>query len=307
MASIHRRGFLSASAASLAGFAVARPLAGVAHGRIDPIPRARPGHLKVSLAAYSFRDYLTARDGKPPRMDLFGFVDFAADQRIDAVELTSYYFPPDVTPAYLHRLKQHAFTLGLDISGTSVRNDFCLPPGPKRDETMATVRTWVDHAAELDAPVIRIFAGTVPKGEEEGPAVARAIEGIRASLPYAIERGVTLAVENHGGITATPEQLLRIVRGVDSPNFGVNLDTFNFRGDDPYADLAQLAPYAVNVQVKTEIGPKGKPKGEVDYGRIVGLLRDARYSGYVAIEYEAQADPMVAVPVALRQLRAAIG
>ena len=303
MSPIHRRGFLARSAVALAGLAAARPAAAM----IGPLGRTRPSHLKLSLAAYSLRDHLQAKDGNKPRMDLFGFVEYAADRGIDGVELTSYYFPPDVTPDYLHRLKQRAFALGLDVSGTSVGNDFCLPPGPKRDATMALVRTWVDRAADLDAPVIRIFAGQVPKGGPEGPAVERAIAGIRESLPYAIERGVTLALENHGGITATPEQLLHLVGSVDSVNFGVNLDTFNFRTDDPYADLARLAPYAVNVQVKTEIGPRGRPKGPADYDRIVALLREAKYSGYVALEYEAAEDPMVGIPAALKRLRAAIG
>ncbi len=304
MAAIHRRGFLTTSALSLAGLTFGRPT--VSTARIDPIGRTRPSHIKLSLAAYSFRDRLQPKNGKPATMDLFQFVDFAADQGIDAVELTSYYFPPDVTPDYLHRLKQHAFTLGLDISGTSVGNDFCLPPGPRRDASLNLVRTWIDRAAELDAPVIRIFAGQVPKGEPEAPAVERAIAGIKAALPYAVEKGVTLALENHGGITATPDQLLHIVQSIDSPNFGVNLDTFNFRTDDPYTDLAKLAPYAVNVQVKTEIGPQGLPVTEVDYAKIVDLLRVARYSGYIALEYEAREDPMVAIPAALQKLKAAL-
>ena len=273
---------------------------------IGPIGRTRPSHLKLSLAAYSFRSLLQGKDGQKPQMDLFEFLEFAADQALDGVELTSYYFPPDVTPDYLHRLKQRAFTLGLDVSGTSVGNDFCLPPGPKRDATLALVRTWIDRAADLDAPVIRIFAGQVPKGEPEESAIARAIEGIRQSLPYAIEKGVTLALENHGGITARPEQILHLVQSVDSANFGVNLDTFNFRGEDPYAELAQLAPYAVNVQVKTEIGPKGKPTTEADFSRIIGILRDAKYSGYVALEYEAKEDPLRGVPAGLKRLRAAM-
>jgi len=306
MSLIHRRRFLSASAASVAGLVAAPVLPRSAEAMIGPIARTRPSHLKLSLAAYSFRDMLQPKNGMKPTMDLFGFVDFAADQGLDGVELTSYYFPADVTPDYLHRLKQHAFVLGLDVSGTSVGNDFCLPAGPKRDATLKLVRTWIDRAADLDAPVIRIFAGQVPKGEAEAVAVERAIEGIKESLPYAVEKGVTLALENHGGITATPGQLLHLVRGVDSPNFGVNLDTYNFRGEDPYAELAQLAPYAVNVQVKTEIGPKGKSKGEADFSRIAGILRDAKYSGYVALEYEAKEDPMLAVPIALKKLRAAI-
>ena len=302
----HRRGFLAASTAAFAGLSFESPFSQPALGRIGPLGRTRPSHLKLSLAAYSFRDRLTSKDGQKPAMDLFDFVEYAADQGIDGVELTSYYFPPDVTPDYLHRLKQRAFTLGLDVSGTSVRNDYCLPPGPKRDETMATVRTWIDHAADLDAPVIRIFAGTVPKGDNEAEAMRRVISGIQESLVYAVAKGVTLALENHGGITATPDQLLQLVHGVDSANFGVNLDTFNFRGDDPYAELARLAPYAVNVQVKTEIGPKGQPKGEADFARIIAILRDAKYSGYVALEYEAREDPMLGVPAGLKRLRAAM-
>lgn len=306
MSFTHRRGFLSSTTAAIAGFVIAPGFHQSVSAMIDPIGRTRPSHLKLSLAAYSFRDKLLPKNGEKATMDLFGFVEFAADQGLDGVELTSYYFPPNVTPDYLHRLKQRAFVLGLDVSGTSVGNDFCLPPGPKRDATMTLVRTWIDRAADLDAPVIRIFAGQVPKGEAESVAVDRAIEGIKASLPYAIEKGVTLALENHGGITATPEQLLHLVKSVDSVNFGVNLDTHNFRGEDPYAELAQLAPYAVNVQVKTEISAKGQPNGEADFARIAGVLRDARYSGYVALEYEAKEDPMVAVPIALKKLRAAI-
>jgi sugar phosphate isomerase/epimerase len=271
---------------------------------IPPIGRTRPSHLKLSLAAYSYRQFL---QGKPPRMDLFDFVNLAADMALDGVELTSYYFPADVTSEYLHRIKQHAFLAGLDVSGTSVGNDFCVAEGEPRRKQMELVRTWVDRAAELDAPVIRIFAGNVPKGDDQGQAVDRAIEGIRASLPYAAERGVTLALENHGGITATPGQILKLVKAIDAPNFGVNLDTGNFRGADPYAELAELAPYAVNVQVKTEIGRQGKPKEPADLARVIGILREARYSGYVVLEYEAEEDPMKAIPRHIKTLRGLIG
>jgi sugar phosphate isomerase/epimerase len=299
----NRRAFLAHALAATAG-----PLA-LGFGRparaIEPIGRTRPSHLKLSLAAYSYRDYL---QGKNKRMDLFDFVNLCADMALDGTELTSYYFPPDVDADYLHRLKQHAFKLGLDVSGTSVGNNFCLPSGPKRDEQLALVRTWIDRAADLDAPVIRIFAGTVPKGGNEDEAVARAIEGIKESLPYAAKKGVALALENHGGITATPRQLLRLVKAVEAParNFGVNVDTGNFHTDDPYADLAEIAPYAINVQVKTEISRKGK-KEDADLSRVVGILRDARYSGYVVLEYEAAEDPMTAVPRHIKALRALMG
>ncbi|HEY2158800.1 MAG TPA: sugar phosphate isomerase/epimerase family protein [Isosphaeraceae bacterium] len=298
MPRLRRRAFLHAALAPLGFAAVARA--------IDPIARTRPSHLKLSIAAYSYRDSLAPK-GKPPTMDLFGFCDLAADMGLDAVELTSYYFPPDAKPAYFHRLKQYAFNLGLDVSGTSVGNNFCVAPGPERDKQLKLVRTWVDNAAELDAPVIRIFAGSKPKDCSEDEAVDRAIQCIKVSLPYAIERGVALALENHGGIVATPEQMLRLIKAIDSPNFGVNLDTGNFHSADPYADLAKVAPYAINVQVKTEISRTGQPKEEADLSKEIGILRDAKYSGYVVLEYEAKEDPFTAIPRHIKTLRGLIG
>lgn len=303
MSQTTRRAFLArtALAAAAAPLALARPARA-----IDPIGRTRPSHLKLSLAAYSLRQLL---DLKNPKMDMFGFIDFAGDQRLDGVEPTSYWFRPGFDAAYLRKLQQHAFVLGLDISGTAIANDFCLPPGPKRDEDLQKVRGWIDRAAELGAPVIRIFGGNAPKGEDEEAVAQRVVEGIESLLPHAVEMGITLALENHGGITATPKQLLRLVKGVKAPDggFGVNLDTGNFHGEDPYAEIAELAPYAVNVQVKTEISRAGKRKEEADLSKIVSILKDAKYSGYVVLEYEAAEDPLTAVPRHLKALRELIG
>jgi sugar phosphate isomerase/epimerase len=301
MLHVTRRGFLAEIAVASAGPLVLARTAFAA----GPIGRTRPSHLKLSLAAYSYRDYLT---GPKKTMDLFGFVDLAADLALDAVELTSYYFPEDVTVDYLHRLKQHAFLLGLDVSGTSVMNDFCLPPGPDLDKQREHVRTWIDRAAELDAPFVRLLSGNWLQGTPDEELEKRVVHQIEALLPYAAEKGVTLALENHGGgVTVTAEQLLRLVQAVKGPNFAVNLDTGNFHGPDPYAEIAQAAPYAVNVQVKTEIRRKGKSKEPADMAKVVAILREAKYSGYVVLEYNAPEDPKTAVPRYLKTLRSLIG
>jgi sugar phosphate isomerase/epimerase len=232
----------------------------------------------------------------------------AADMALDGVEPTSYYFPPNVNVDYLNRLKLHDFTLGLDVSGTAVGNNFCLPPGPERDEQIASVLRWIDRADALNAPVIRIFAGDVAKGTTEDQAVAWAIEGINAVLPWAAKKGIVLALENHGGITTRPEMVLKIVKAIEGQNFGVNLDTGNFQGSDPYEEIAQLAPYAMNVQVKTEIRQTGaRRKKPADLSRILGILRAAHYSGYIVLEYEAEEDPMTAIPKHIKILRQLIG
>ncbi len=294
---VSRRHFLATAAATVA-------MPAIRASAIEPLKRRQPSHLKLSLAAYSYKPYL---EGDEPSMDLFGFVDEAADVALDAVELTSYYFPAEITPDYLHRLKQHAFVQGLDVSGTAVMNDFCLPPGPEADREVAHVRTWIDHAAELDAPVVRILSGNWIQGTSDKELAKRVIDRIESLLPHAEKRGVILALENHGGgVTTTAHELLKIVRAVRGPSFGVNLDTGNFHGDDPYEEIAQTVPFAVNVQVKTEIRRAGKSKEPADLAKVIRLLREARYSGYVVVEYNAADDPRTAVPRIVKSLQSLV-
>jgi len=303
---LNRRDFLYT-----AGLLAAAPLASRAAA---PVERPGAPHMKLSLAAYSFNRLLPRRPDAAllasgeVGMDLNDFVDFCAENDLDACEPTSYYFPKSVTNELLMQLKRRTFVLGLDISGTAIGNDFALPEGPARQEQLAMTRAWIDYAALMGAPVIRIFAGKTPKGDTEDAAIARCVEGIDASLEYAASKGVYLALENHGGITATPEQMLRIVNAVKpSPWFGVNFDSGNFNTPDPYGDLEKIAPYAVNAQLKVKIKPQGGPAEPADFPRIIDILEDAGYRGYVVLEYEEKEDPFKAIPPYLRELRRLIG
>src|SRR5262249_34342351 len=139
----------------------------------------------------------------------------------------------------------------------------------------------------------------VAKGDTEEQARARCTAAIQEACDYAAKFGIYLALENHGGIVTTIEQMLYLVKAVEHPWFGVNLDTVNFHSPDPYADLTRLAPYAVTVQIKTEIQRTGRPKEEADLKRLIGILRAADYRGYVALEYEAAEEPKQAVPRAI--------
>ena len=290
---MNRRAFVSAVAA-LPGLVIP------ASAAIDPIKRTGPSRMKLSLAAYSFRDALS---GPQKSMSLDDFVELASTYDVEAIEPTSYYFPDPATPEYCRALRRHAFIQGLSISGTAVRNTFTYPPGPHLDREIDHVKRWIDLAAELHAPTIRIFAGDLQKGTSEAEARRWCVDAIHRACEHAATRGVILALENHGGIVTTPDQLLAIVRDVRSDWFGVNLDTGNFHGTDPYADIARLAPYAVVTQVKTEVSIGTQPKRPADFARVVKLLRDVNYRGYVVLEYEAQEPARQAVPRYLQQLR----
>jgi sugar phosphate isomerase/epimerase len=293
---LSRRAFLKNSAAATAFAAV--PRAGDALS--DPVKRTGGPRMKLSLAAYSFRDSLA---GAKKSMTLDDFVDLASTYDVEAVEPTSYYFPDPATPAYCRSLRRHAFLQGLAISGTAVRNTFTFRPGPELEKEIDHVKRWVDLAAELHAPTIRIFAGDLQKGTSEADARRWCVDAIHRACEHAGSRGVILALENHGGIVTTPDQLLAIVREVKSDWFGVNLDTGNFRGPDPYGELAQAAPYSVVVQVKTEVSVNNGPRQPADLARVISILRGANYRGFVTLEYEAPEDPRIAVPAHLKRLR----
>ncbi len=273
---------------------------------IGPIPRNGTPHFKFSLSGYSYRKLLT---GDPPELTLDDFLADCARFGLDGTEPTSYYFPKDLTHDYLRQLKGLAFRLGLDVSGTAVGNDFCHPAGPERHKQIADVKQWVDYAEILGAPVIRIFSGRPRTGQTEDEAHRLAVEGIEECCDYAGRHGVFLALENHGGLTATLDGMMRLVRDVKSPWFGVNLDTGNFHHwaaiDAMYADLAELAPFALNVQVKVAVSGPERKKVPADFERLARILADAAYRGYIVLEYEEDEDPRVACPRYLGQLREA--
>src|SRR5207248_4715841 len=110
---------------------------------------------------------------------------------------------------------------------------------------------------------------------------------------YGTERGVTVALENHGGVTGTAAQVQKFLDAIDSPWFGLNLDFGNFRVD-PYAEFAQVAPRAVtsHAKVTTRLG---EGREDVDYGRVKAIMDRAGYRGYLSVEFEEKEDPRAGV------------
>ncbi len=282
---------------------------------IEPIRRAGSSRMQLGVAAYSFRDAFQwsrgkeqkPKDGRKP-WSILDFIDWCADHNVPGAEVTSYFFPPDVDEAYLLEVKRHAYLRGVQLAGTAVGNNFALPKGEKLDEQIAYVKQWIDHAAVMNAPHIRVFAGPQPKDMSEAEAVANCQAAYQECLEYAGRKGVFLGLENHGGIVAEPDNLVAMVRAAKSPWAGINFDSGNFHTEDPYADLAKIAPYAINVQLKMEMKRKGAAGAEAaDVPRLLKILREANYQGWFTLEYEVKADPFTEVPKILDMLRPLLG
>jgi sugar phosphate isomerase/epimerase len=280
-------------------------------GAIEPITRKGKPKLVLGLAAYSFRKSMKWMKGKAvtppegwPSWDLFDFIDFCADHGCQGAELTSYFFPPDVDEKYLLEIKRHAYLRGVAIAGTAVGNVFTHPEGPKRREQVEYVKTWIRHASVMGAPHIRIFAGDVQKGSTQEEAEKNFLECYAECLELAAEKGVFLGLENHHGIVAEADAIVRLIRAADSPWAGVNLDSGNFKTADPYADLEKIAPYAVNVQLKMMFQKKGAPKKEeTDIPRVLDILKKSNYQGWFTLEYEEEENPHEEVPKILTRLK----
>jgi len=192
---------------------------------------------------------------------------------------------PDVTTEYLHRIKQHAFLLGLDGLGNGGRQRLLASAegagaGERSSfELLRDLGRSGGRDGRAGHPHLRRPGG--PGEATRDQAIERAIAGNPGVAPLrGRARSDPGRSRTTGGITATPEQMLKLVKADRRPpTSGSNLDTGNFHGADPYAEIAELAPYAVNVQAQDRDQPQGEDGKRPDLAKLVGLLRDARLFG----------------------------
>jgi len=312
---INRRNFLKT--ASIVPIAAASGL-GLSAGNVlaqNPIERVGGTKLKLSLNAYSFSKLLNDQiKGRGPGMSLFDLLDFCAEHNFDAIDPTGYFFPgyPGMpTDEYINNFKRRAFQLGLDISGTGVRNNFASPDKEKRKADLQHVKEWCEVAAKMGAPVLRVFAGKVPEGyENKWDEVADwMVEDLSKCAEYGKEFGVLIGVQNHGDMLSTAEQTLKVVKMVNSDWFGVIVDTGYFMTEDPYVDIEQVIPYGVNWQIKESPFGKASPI-RTDLIRLMKIIRKSGYRGYIPIETLSikgrPYNPNELVPAFLKEVRDAL-
>lgn len=297
------------------------PLTGLAAAAPQP-SKKKGAVLRTSLNAYSFNVLLNdAIRGRGEGTTLMKLLDFASKNKFEAFDATGYYFPgyPAVPPnEYIDGLKKKAADLGIGISGTGVRNNFTTADAAVRQQGVDHIKQYVEVAARLGAPVIRVFADTQMRAENwesvsKGATRAQVQDWIAAALrecaDHAAKFKVKVGVQNHGDFLKTGQEQLALIKAVGSPWCGPIVDTGYYKTPDPYADFALVAPTAVNWQVKQS------PLGEdsevpTDLVKLLKIVRASGYSGHLPIETLSPRgkayDPYTVVPAFLAQLRDAI-
>lgn len=261
--------------------------------------------LKMSLNAFSFNDLLMDKT-----MSLDDLLEICAEMGFGGIDITAYYFPgypkvPDDN--YLYHIKRKAFRLGLDITGTGVRNDFTEPDKNKRADHVTLVKNWVDAAAKLGAPVLRIFAGTQsPKGYTRSQILEWMIHDVEDCVSYGKQKGVIVAIQNHNDFIQTADEANEFIEKINSEWFGLILDTGSYRVHDPYDEIAKSAKYAVNWQIKEHVFVNGAEVA-ADIPRLIKIVKAAGYRGYIPIETLGPGDPKPKVTALFNQVLKAIG
>ena len=231
-----RRSFLQAAGLAAAGSLVTGPGATTlrAEGTAGPRPRLLSG-----CCAYSYRKYLAAGT-----MTMEEFILKAVELGIEGVDVTSYWLK-STEPTYLHNLRHLAFKHGIPFSGAAIRTEMCQPDPAKRAEEISNIKKWVDATELLGASHLRVFGGKPPEGATEAQGVEWTAETMKQACDYSAQKGITLGIESHGGITSKASNILAILQRVDSPYAGCNLDITHFVGD-PYEAVELMVPYATH-------------------------------------------------------------
>ena len=295
---------------------------------LEPVRRTGGPALKVSCNLFCFNQLLLDHLADPAKgIGLLELLDFCAKQNFDGVDVTGYYFPgyqPDglgvPTDKFIYDLKRRAFDLGLGISGTGVGNTFTTADAAARARDVQRVKNWVEVAAKLGAPVIRVFADTqngskvwqtAAKGAPRDQVEAWMAAAFRECADHAAKFGVIIGVQNHGDFIKTAADQISLLKRIDSPWCGAIVDTGKFVAANPYAEITKAAPYAVNWQVKqSPLGPEAEKTAPTDLKRLLQIVRASGYRGYLPIETlhagRAPYDPFDVVPKFLVELRAAL-
>jgi sugar phosphate isomerase/epimerase len=245
------------------------------------------GDFKISLAEWSLHRALRKKE-----VDNLDFPKIAREQYgIDGVEFVNQFFKDKAhDSAYLKDLKTRASDHGVTcvLIMIDAEGDLSARDKTQRDKAVENHKKWVDAAAALGCHSIRVNTG----GHYSPTDVANVAEACGALAEYGAQHKINIICENHGGPSSNPDALIALMKAVNRPNFGTLPDFGNFQKDkrgrytiDIYDAIARMMPYAKGVSAKSYNFSSGQ-ETTLDYARIMKIVTDSDYHGYVGIEYE---------------------
>ncbi len=286
-----RRSFIKQVSGLTAGITAYSVLPGMLNGCTCPDKM----FFSISLAQWSLHRYFkrwtsdgyTNGEGDP--------LDFPAISRnefgIDALELVNtFYFEKVNAQGYLGELKNRCDSEGVKSLLIMVDDEGMLgdPDDASRKQSVSNHYRWVEAANFLGCHSIRVNAASEGTWDEQ---MKLAADGIRSLCEFADPLDINVIVENHGQLSSNGKWLSGVMDMIDHPRAGTLPDFGNFRISDDeeydrYIGVAELMPYAKGVSAKShEFDEEGNETG-TDYYKMLQIVKDAGFRGYIGIEYE---------------------
>lgn len=306
---MQRRDFIQSSL--LAG-----GLSGIPSSQAIPAKPSLHPSIKLSVSSYSYWHF------KGDKFPIEKVIDEAASLGLEGIDVLHRQMESEDN-AYLQKLKKHAFVNGIAMTCLSIHQGFVTPDKEELKKHVDHTNQCIELAYKMGIPCLRLNTGRwntiksfddlmknrgiepILPGYTEDDGYKWCVDGIQQCLKKAEECGVLLALENHWGLGSTPEGMIRIQDTVNSPWLGLLMDTGNFL-EDPYDKLKMVAPRASFVQAKTYYGGGEWYSLDLDYDRIVKILKDINYHGYISIEFEGKEDAKSGVRKSVELLRKAL-
>jgi len=258
--------------------------------------------LQYSVNAYSFNDEF--RSGQ---MNLFDMLEFAADIGLNAVDLTAYYFssyPKPPEKAEIFALKKQALELGLNISWTGVRNNFVTADIEVRKKDLNMIKEWLDISSIIGASILRIFTGrNQPKGYTKEQVKTWLVNAYKECAQHGEDVGVIAALQNHNEFLFTADEVIDIIKRVNSEWFGLILDISGLRTtNDPYTEAEKLAPYANYWFIKEHVY-HNQVKTPTNMMKMAAMVKRHNYRGYVSFESLSDGNPKTIIKNMLAEFK----
>ena len=256
---------------------------------------------EISLAQWSLHRSLYSGE-----LDHLDFAKISKENfGIDAIEyVNSFFFEKAEDKSYLKEMKNRADDYGVKSLLIMCDNEGSLgdPDNQKRQKAVENHYKWHEAAKYLGCHSIRVNAylteslhglevGDYTKTGSYENQISLAADGLRKLTEYGADLGVNTIVENHGGLSSDGAWLASVMKAVDHPMCGTLPDFGNFRieGDrwyDRYKGVKELMPFAKAVSAKSHDFDSNGNETQTDFFRMMDIVIDAGYSGYVGIEYE---------------------
>ncbi|MFP9113046.1 sugar phosphate isomerase/epimerase family protein [Flavobacterium sp. RHBU_3] len=263
-----------------------------------------PPPLQLSLAQWSFHNTIFAG-----QMDRMLFAEKAQAMGFEAVEYVSRFYATEAQDStafknIVSEIKKRSEDHGLNNLLIMVDNEGALASEDETQQNQAVEnhKKWIEAATTLGCHSLRVNLTGGP--EHDAAAWVRAsIAGLQKMCNQAQGSGLNIIVENHGGLSSNGALLAQVMQGVNLPHCGTLPDLGNFcirrEGDkkwpslcieqyDRYKGVAEMMPWAKGVSAKTYDFDVAGNETTIDYHRMLSIVKNSGYNGYIGIEYEGQ-------------------